>query len=140
LSTILFRRKQLLEAYARASQSGYFTLCVEQVSHARLNYDAQVNQLTCKSDTLQIGSLSAVQESNTLSVYSDPASDLLHIEHFNSILNLVKVYDLQGELLYQKEMNESSLALDLSLLDTEGLILVEVVSGQTVFRIKISLM
>ena len=61
---------------------------------------------------------------NNVNLYPNPVSDQLHVSVDNYELQQVKIYDVTGELVFEKEMKDQNSKLDLSHL-TKGIYFIE---------------
>ena len=70
------------------------------------------------------------------SVYPNPVSDILNIKHINGAL--VKIYNMQGVLLYSKKTTGSNSSIDVSKFNRGGFLLVQIISGNQTKVVKVA--
>lgn len=70
--------------------------------------------------------VSPEEQSHELSVFPNPASDQLNIDFVKETSALVTIYSVTGNVLYQEEKNGLQTNIDLSGLNTSGLLLLKI--------------
>lgn len=74
---------------------------------------------------------------DVLRIYPNPASKTVNIDFRNRAARNIYVYNLSGQLLYFKQVNEKNTQIDLSLHDIQGPVLVQLQSGSSMLYHKI---
>jgi len=87
-------------------------------------------------------SISLQKENNAdyiVNVYPNPVSKTLYINHANSkIVTNIKIFNMHGQMLYNKQASGSITQVNVKELNCKGLLLVQVSSGQDISTFKVS--
>ncbi|WP_114778603.1 LamG-like jellyroll fold domain-containing protein [Botryobacter ruber] len=122
--------KVTLQTTATAKIVSTVDFCVDNVTHASLTYDAAANQITCTNPSASTTSAIAIQDSEGINIYPNPASDVLNINFnsFNKEKVQVSIMDLSGRTLIDVQLTEAHNQLNLSKLES-GVYIVKVKRG-----------
>lgn len=115
-------------------------LCVDDVIHSSLAYDANSNNLTCTNDT-QKNALGIEEEAITsinFKLYPNPVNDRVNIEVHGTFDKAgIYIFDLQGKLMFSKEtISSKNVLVDMSKY-TSGTYLIKVISNDKITTKKV---
>lgn len=88
------------------------------------------------TSTTVIASTDQIQDEIPLQIYPNPASDYLHIESAQAPIQFVRIYNLNGQILYQEKQTSRSVDIPVSNMPT-ALYLLEIQTGEGIRREKV---
>ncbi len=118
-----------------ASAKGGVTVdfCVDDLTHASLAYDSNLNDVSCTSGSARLGSSFGTTESNQVLVYPNPVKDFLYINFGDHQPIAVRLFNMSGMLL--GDFGQSN-KLNMSAFKS-GIYFLEVVHAEGTERIRI---
>lgn len=111
-------------------------LCVDDVSHSSLTYDAAANDITCTGALKNAGELGIENtEPLSFSIYPNPANQTINVVSSINENFSVNLYNMNGVLQLQKSIQNQNSSIDISELPN-GVYLMQITSSKQTEMVK----